>query len=239
MEIAVHHAELAKIGDRPYYVLTTEITHDDGTVEAQAHIMPTDTLEWRAAEYDLDPGTTQGWSDLLNLVLYEQHLDAGGPEEQLADPDGLWQAPTVAAARKARMGRVKTRRGKGRARGVPGPSAQKAIVDDAVGIMGSGEQDPLEFIKQTAPISAEHLQVKREYVRRVRGRVRARHAGRDPVQLADLDAISEQAAGDTARSFVARTPLPERESAEALAARLLGQARHPTGVDPADDEGAR
>lgn len=229
MDITVHHAELSTLNGQPMYVMTVDVGRDDGFTDRIVHLCPAEVFESRSAEYDIDLSTDAGWDDVLHMVLYEPHLDQPA-EHQLDDPDALWNAPSVAAARKARLARVKARRGAGRLTGRRGVSAERVIVGNAAGILDSGPADPLEFIKATAPVSAEHLKVKREYNRRTRSHIRARRAGRHPFELADLDAAAEQARTDTPG---AEQLIPARESAQELAARIVGRA---TQHDPAADE---
>lgn len=239
MDITVLHAELSKLGGQQVYVLTCQITHDDGEVEHQWRLMPHDVFEWRAAEYGINATTDTGWRDLLAMVLFELHLtEAATPEEQLDDPDHLYNAATVAAARKARMDRIRKRRGKGKLTGQTGISEQKILINEAVGLLNSGAEDPLEFIRRTAPMSTEHMQIKAECTRRIRGRIRARRAGRDPMRLADLDAVTDQARADT---LLSRPDLPAREAADVLASRLLGgsEFRHETEFDVPESDPPR
>lgn len=211
MDVTVHHVELSTDGDRTMYVATCEYAHDDGTTDLGPVIVPIDAFETRAAEYDIDPATKSGWTDLLHLVFYDV-FDDETPEQQLADPQHLWNAPSVSAARKAKLAKLKARRGKGKLTGRPGKSAERVLLQQATAITNSGSEDPLEFIKRTAPMSESHIRVKREHTRRTRNHIRARRAGRSPVELTDVNAATEQAAVDT--------PALTRESAEQLAERL-------------------
>lgn len=215
MNIEIEHVELSTLGGTQVYVLTLNLTHDDGRTETMARVTPVDTFESRAAEYGIDPSTAAGWDDLMHLVIYERYLEQSG-EDQLADPEHLFNAPTVADARRAALKAVKTRRGKGRLTGKRGNSRHlAATIGEATALTNSGAVDPLEFIKATAPMDADHMRVKQEFTRRRRNALRAARAGRNTVELVDLDAATEQAARDT-------RGMPDRESAEALADRLLG-----------------
>lgn len=72
-------------------------THDDGTTENGVFIMPEDTLEWRAAEYGIDPGDVD---TLMDVVLAEPFL-ASHPREIPV----LFTAATVDEARVAHLQR--------------------------------------------------------------------------------------------------------------------------------------
>lgn len=64
-----------------------------------AHRFPVDTLEWRAAEYGLDPVVDA--DTLVDIVITEPHMDSP------VDPAlALHTAPTVAAAREHHLSRV-------------------------------------------------------------------------------------------------------------------------------------
>jgi len=86
--------------------VSTQVTHDDGTVEEGSHLFPHDALEWRAAEYGIDPSDT---STLLDIVLAEPYLTredwAVGP--QLYDENVTLEQ--VRAAHIARCAQVKLR----------------------------------------------------------------------------------------------------------------------------------
>lgn len=47
-----------------------DVTRNGETLRL-AHVFPPDTMEWRSAEYDIDPGETDL---LLDIVLYEPHI---------------------------------------------------------------------------------------------------------------------------------------------------------------------
>ncbi|HEY9659112.1 MAG TPA: hypothetical protein V6C65_11715, partial [Allocoleopsis sp.] len=50
-----------------------EFIEDDDTVSLNLHIFARDTIEWRAAEYDIDPETD--FDTLINIVLFEPFVD--------------------------------------------------------------------------------------------------------------------------------------------------------------------
>lgn len=78
----------------------------DGT--RRAHIMPDATLEWRAAEYGIDPADVDA---LLEVVLHEPFMTMvddveHGPRYADGGPD-LWTADNTTTAREAHLARVK------------------------------------------------------------------------------------------------------------------------------------
>jgi hypothetical protein len=70
--------------------------------------MPTVTLEWRSAEYGIDPADVD---TLLDVILHEPHIpltdDGSGPRYADNGPD-LWTAESTTAAREAHLARIKT-----------------------------------------------------------------------------------------------------------------------------------
>lgn len=222
MNITVHHVELSKLADQALYVATLEVEgdHELGPDGLEVQLIPHDAFESRAGEYAIDTSSKTGWRDLLDLVFYGDRL----PEtdlQQLADPDHLLNAPTVAHARKTRLARIRAMRGKGALTGATGESEDRALLADATGVASSGAEDPLEFIRRTAPMSREHMRVRAEFTRRRRNHIRATRAGRNPRDLVPDDVA---AADNQARADMTVADLHEgRESAAELAARLLGQ----------------
>jgi hypothetical protein len=230
MDITVHNVELSVLGKHQVFVMSLEITNGDGPDQHLACIAPTDVFETRAAEYDIDMSTDKGWDDVLHVVFYERYLD-DDPDEQLADPDNLFNAPTVAEARKALLNRVKTRRGAGKLRGSVGePITHRSILNNATMLTRTSDtDDPIQFIKNTAPMSNDHIMVKKEFTRRRRNGIRARRRGRNTREM--IDESTEQARRDMKmdRNF-------GRESAEELADQLLGpdnpETRTPPNLSP-------
>ena len=185
MNITVHHAERVAVNGVERLMLATEITHDDGTVDKIAHALPVDILETRAAEYGIDPTDTD---TLLEIVLYENYL----PPQEPDDPTTLYNAETVQEARDALITRVRTLRGAGKIEGRLGQSELKAAGPRAKVVRDSGEEDPLEFVKREAPISIPHMQVRREFVRRLRAVNRERRQRAQAQQSPDGRETPEQ-----------------------------------------------
>lgn len=72
-------------------------TYENGFVEHGVFIMPEDTLEWRAAEYDIDPNDLD---TLMDIVLAEQFLDVSPHETP-----PLFTADTIEEARQIHLDR--------------------------------------------------------------------------------------------------------------------------------------
>lgn len=81
-------------------------------------VFPKETVEWRAAEYDIDASTPEGRELILDIILHEPHMP---PTLRPPEPIGkgrmlamqraknevhLYNAPTRAAAREAHLERV-------------------------------------------------------------------------------------------------------------------------------------
>jgi hypothetical protein len=63
------------------------------------HVFPKDALEWRAAEYEIDPGDVD---TLLGIILYEPFLDGHSHEH----PKHLFNAASVKEAREYHTDRI-------------------------------------------------------------------------------------------------------------------------------------
>ena len=96
MKITVAGVELDEQRQLWYAALT--IADDTGATTRMAYAFPTDTMEWRAAEYGIAPGDT---ATLLDLVLAEPHLT---PEEW-ATGHQLHTAPDLDTARRDHIAR--------------------------------------------------------------------------------------------------------------------------------------
>lgn len=91
-------------GGQPCWLVS--LTRPDGNIAN--HLMPTVTLEWRAAEYGVDPTDVD---TLLDIILHEPHMPTvddpqHGPHYADDGPD-LWTADNTATAREAHVARIK------------------------------------------------------------------------------------------------------------------------------------
>lgn len=89
---------------------TVDRTDDDGVVTRMAHLIPKEAMEWRAAEYGIDPADTD---TLLDIVLHEPHVQV---DKELQ----LYTAPDVESARAhllEKVGKLKADSARGRALG--------------------------------------------------------------------------------------------------------------------------
>jgi hypothetical protein len=120
---------------------------EDGTLHGCSFAR--DTVEWRIAEYDLDPDDLDA---VVEAVIYEQMAPPAEKGKGLAD------APDIATAREEWKRRV----------GV----AKKARPLTAKRTRGVAEDvsEPFAFIKGACEVNPEAIQIKRELVRQGRER---------------------------------------------------------------------
>jgi hypothetical protein len=217
-DLLVHHVELSHLKNETFYVITLGdgVMDDDPAIPAlRVELGPTDMFESRAAEYGIDPDSEGGWDDILHLVLAPQG-DVGPIDEQMAHPDHLFNAPTIEHAREAKLRQIRKAMGTRKLRGVTGVSEHRVLVNEATRMMTSEAEDPIEFIKRTAPMSREHMIVKQEFVRRHRNLVRVRRLGLDPGRAYTPVELEQH------EKRRAMKKDPARESPDQLAVRLLG-----------------
>lgn len=124
------------------------------------HLFPLDSLEWRAAEYEIDPDDRE---TLLDVVLAEPWFSDG--IDLLEHPSGLYNAPTIDEARNFHLGRVtvvKSDHGLYSA-----PRKDRVLLRDTA-------TDPREYIKSASHIDHRVVGAKREIVGIERDKVRTR-----------------------------------------------------------------
>jgi hypothetical protein len=85
-----------------HFIVQRRITDDAGVVHEGIHAFPYDTLEWRAAEYDIDPSDVD---TLMDIVLAEPYLTVEDWQtgSRLHDADTIEQARVDHIARCARV----------------------------------------------------------------------------------------------------------------------------------------
>lgn len=151
----ITHTEISK-NDRNWTAITRH-TYDDGTSQDSCHIFPLDTMEWRAAEYSIDPSDVD---TLLDIVLAEPYLTS----EDWATGYQLHDAPDIATARTdhiARCARVKLRH--------------------RISTRGAGREH-LAQVRNESWMNDEVLAVKREHV----AQLRQQHAAQRAAIATDL-----------------------------------------------------
>jgi hypothetical protein len=141
-------------------------TLDDGTEIRRQHVFPLDTLEWRAAEYGIDPADT---ATLLDIVLAEPHLT----EEDWAAGHQLHDAPDIDTARQdhlARCARAKLRHG----------------------ISTRSKNHPCRRVADESPLHPEAIALKQQLVARARAAHAAAQQAEPPDRIAVLRAAVER-----------------------------------------------
>ncbi|WP_156960702.1 hypothetical protein [Amycolatopsis taiwanensis] len=121
----------------------TQIT-DDGTIRRR-YMFPAETLEWRAAEYGIDPTDR---ATLLDIVLAEPHLTP----EDWSTGSQLHTAPDIDTARADHISRCAATKWRNR------------IGTRAVG-------NPCRQIAEDSPMDAEAIDLKRQLVEHQRARI--------------------------------------------------------------------
>lgn len=142
-------------------------TEDDGVVTIGCHVFPTDTLEWRAAEYGIDPSDVD---TLMDIVLAEPYLT----ETHWATGSQLHDADTIDQARADHIARC-------------------AAVKLAHRMSTRGKAaEPLRAVREQHDMHPEALELKRQMVARSREQHRqarahqSRTLDKDGERLADL-----------------------------------------------------
>lgn len=136
MKIVIDKVEREDGRDR--WRIEKTITADDGTTSRLLFILPTDAMEWRAAEYGIDPADT---ATLLDIVLAEPHLT---PDEWSVGHQ-LHDAPDIPTARQHHLARC---------------AAAKLRVRMSTRAKGS----PLERVRAESLMDPEVIAIKAEHV---------------------------------------------------------------------------
>lgn len=137
-------------------LVATNITQNGETTKV-AYIIPKEAIEWRIAEYDLDPNDTE---TALDILLHSPHID-------IPEGERLYDGITVEQARNALLSRVRAKREESdkqkaaRAVAAGGTTLRKAGIDPEVAargkMLGLLHRDP-EVIAVKREIIAVHRQ---------------------------------------------------------------------------------
>lgn len=144
-----------------YWQIVYDITLDDDTMTEHGHSIPKETLEWRAAEYDLDPNSQ--FETILDIVLAEPYI----ADDDRAEGEQLYDAPDIETARAKHVSRCAKAKLKNRI------STRKTPASAGKGL-GAAAEHPLDIIRNTCVMDKTVIAIKREHVRRAR----AEHAAR-------------------------------------------------------------
>lgn len=141
-----------------------EMVRDDGSIIIGHHKFPVDTLEWRAAEYGIDPADLD---TLLDIVIHEPFL--GDPDR----PDlALHEAPTVEEARAYHLERI------------------KKIKDKSKKVKASKADPVREQVKELAVMNPEAIKIKEKMVGKIRSKVKEEKDSRTKAGLRALVALT-------------------------------------------------
>lgn len=148
--------DVREVQDRGHYwQVIYDVTYDNGFVTEHGHSIPKETLEWRAAEYQLDP--VAEFETILDIVLAEPYIDEA---EQVGRVTGqeLIDAPDIPTARAHHLSRCARAKLKHRitTRKV---TSVRSLVQLA---------NPLDVIRNGAVIDPVVVAVKQEHVRKMR-----------------------------------------------------------------------
>lgn len=143
------HNDVSSDGER--WITTRQVVHDDNTIEDGVHVFPKDILEWRAAEYGIDPADR---GTLLDIVLVEPYLT---PEEW-ATGYQLHDAPDISTARADHIARC-----------------AQAKLRLRISTRGAGKEH-LARVRDESHMDDEVLSVKREHVAHLRRQAAAERA---------------------------------------------------------------
>lgn len=162
MRISYTSVTLLDSPTNPRWAIEGMRTEDDGSTMRYRYVFPTDTLEWRAAEYGIDPKDT---ATLLDIVLAEPHLT----DEDFAPGTHLYEAPDIDTARRAHVARC-------------------AAVKWRHRIASRDASSPCHRIVQESPMDGEVLDLKRQLVAQHRAAVPEPPVDRVAAFRAALDA---------------------------------------------------
>lgn len=148
------------------------LEQEDGTRVRYFYLTPLDTLEWRAAEYGIDPADT---ATLLDIVLAEPHLS----DEDWAAGHQLHDAPDIDTARAHHLARC-----------------TRAKLRHRISTRTAGH--PCRRIAAESPLHPEAIELKRQLVAQARAaHAHAREATAPPDRIAALRAaVARHERGD-------------------------------------------
>lgn len=144
------------------FEVAMEVTRDDGTSFLQLHVFPPETLEWRAAEYGIDPEDTD---TLLDIVLNEPFAEGESP---------LWTAPDRDQARAMLLEEVRERKARltpPQGRGGPVKSRADKLRDAGVPqeyVDAADQEEPLGFLKRAARVNPQVVEAMAKHVDGIR-----------------------------------------------------------------------
>lgn len=143
--------------ERRHYLWKVQL---EAAGETSFHWFPPDTMEWRSAEYGIDPGDRE---TLLDVVLAEGWFFDG--IDPLEHPSSLYNSETIDEARDFHLSRVAV---------VKADHSLASAPQNKRALMRSTSTDPREHVKKNSVFNREIIVAKREIVAIGRDRIRTR-----------------------------------------------------------------
>ena len=193
--LAVRH-----VAETNRFEVVKEIIHDDDRVDVNLHVFHAETLECKAAEYDIDDIDT-----LIDLVLLEPFL---APVDVLATASSELRRTHLAAVGDLKQSKARslaTRLGKN------SPASKLAGYGVGQEYIDVAAEDPYEVIKRHAPFEPETIAVRRAYVEKVR---RQNNVVKIKREDRVKDSVSGTVRADAVRRHLFRQENMRRESQE-------------------------
>lgn len=173
-DVKISIGEAASDG-RGHVVIKRQFTYPDGRVEDGVYIFPEDALEWRIAEYDLDPDDLDS---VLEIVLAECHMDPLPDDET----HYLFTAETVEDARALHLERC-------------GEVWRKHFPRDARG--GRDRHVPVtQDWKDLFVVHAEATSLKKQLVNQHRDKIRKNRESGRPSDVSRVERLRRELKGD-------------------------------------------
>ncbi len=152
------------------------ITNDDDTTEFAGHSIHPETLEWWSAVYGIEDK-----DELIDMVLFEPYVENVSPMTMTEE-----EARTV---HQQRISSFKQKHNKAVSKARSTQLIRASEVDNKY----ATQDDPYDFIKESAPFDAEVIEVKRTHINNIRN--------------GNLAAKDKQAADGKTRKDVLRSKL--------------------------------
>ena len=163
MDFVVQHAELVlDIGGQGMWRISVDVTHDNGETEKVAAMVPADAIEWRVAQFNVDPRTA------AEMILVEPWARDGLHEQEMAPSRSAARALKAETVTEALAGGSITWAVGPPEWTISGPGGMEGALAD------SGDGDPLDTILEHSPLDEDIIAVKREALDMHRARRRRR-----------------------------------------------------------------
>jgi hypothetical protein len=157
------------------FEVANRVTDDDGNTIMALHIFPPETLEWRSAEYGIDPEDTD---TLLDIVLSEPYDN---------DEPPLWNVETRDEARAALADRLQARKQKMAVKQARRAGLSNADLLREAGVpqeyIDAAEEEPRAFLKRAARVNPEVVDMLAKHVDKQREKIKAEKEKHNKAEL--------------------------------------------------------